>query len=111
MLTEDEYLKAVGQERYLSNFGHGWVHGEWLRKNSLMFQRLECPICGRLYVGWFAARQADPPNVVPDTLFDSSFFYAFNDEPSAEDEPLTTMSAKDILQAWADAGRPGKESR
>lgn len=102
-LTEEDYLARVGQMRYYGNSGHGWVHGSHLTGRA-RFQQLLCPICGRVYAGWVAEKIMRPGEY---ELFDSSFFYAFNDEPSEKDEPLTSMSLEDILVAWAAAGRPG----
>lgn len=109
MMDETEYLGMVGRLNYLGNHGHGWVHSDWL-SGPATFQRLICPICCRVYAGWFA-RNHDATIPEPE-LFDSSFFFAFNDEPASPDEPLQpAYELRDILQAWVDAGRPPKVSQ
>jgi len=104
LLSEQDYLTEVGQLRYLGNSGHGWMTKPYLY-GPASFQKIVCPICYRVYAGWMGARE---PGLVPDQLFDSSFYHAFNDEPAPEDEPLTHYHLHDILQAWVDAGRPRK---
>jgi len=52
--------------------------------------QLECPLCFRLYVGWYAAQPGilEPPHAVePRTyvLTDTSFWHSFNDEPRPSD--------------------------
>lgn len=107
--SEASYLTLVGQTRYLNNSGYGWVHDSRLY-GPVQFQRIECPICGRIYAGWLAAREHGP---TADFLFDSSFWHSFNDEPAynphgpSADAPLTDYRLEDILQAWTAAGRPG----
>lgn len=52
--------------------------------------KLQCPICRRLYAGWFVLQPWVVEGRVPGEpryeLVDTSFFWAFNDEPSDRDE-------------------------
>lgn len=66
---------------------------------------LECPVCLRLYAGWYVRQphyvptkyEADPPVY---GLYDLSYFHAFNDEPSDKDiARLVTWSPEDIVSA------------
>lgn len=71
------------------------------------FRKLECPICRRLYAGWYVRQ----PHVIEPTpeppvyeLSDTSFYYAFNDEPSDRDEEnvirWTPEEIVGALRAW-----------
>lgn len=57
------------------------------------FRKLQCAVCRRLYVGWYVLQPwvlegqwwsiSDGPVY---SLYDTSYWYAFNDEPHAKDE-------------------------
>lgn len=73
-----QYLRTIGiteQHPYWNNSGYGW-HATHIHYH-------ECGYCGRLFALWCnPAKQGPAFDVV-----DSSFFYAFNDEPSDKDQP------------------------
>ena len=102
-LDEATYLAEVGQLRYLGNQGYGWAyganHGD-LSAPEVLFQKVSCPICDRLYAVWLAQGRMGL------WIFDSSFYWAFNDEPSSRDDALNAPTSKEILLRWKAAGRP-----
>lgn len=61
--------------------------------DRIRFRKLQCAVCRRLYVGWYVLqpwviegqwfKTYDGPMY---ELFDSSYWYAFNDEPHEKDE-------------------------
>jgi hypothetical protein len=55
---------------------------------------LECPVCGLRYIGWYVQQPALPGEGVYE-LYDTSFLFAFNDEPSDQDRSGTVE--------WTDA--------
>lgn len=80
LMTEGQYLKAIGWEDcpYKGNFGYGWTGKGGNIKTH--FLRIQCPDCGRLFAGWY---QCMGDSWV---LFDSSYFFSFDDEPCERDE-------------------------
>lgn len=116
----DENGKLVG---YSSNVRVGYTRvlsGAYLDvppEDRYRFRKLECVFCRRLYVGWY---RQDPVNVLlagkydwadlPGfRLYDTSFFHAFNDEPSKED--LTNMREWTPAKLAALAKRWNEEER
>jgi hypothetical protein len=51
------------------------------------FRKLRCVLCKVLYVGWYIRQpqKVDAEDVLKYDLYDTSYFHAFNDEPSDED--------------------------
>lgn len=69
------------------------------------YRRLECVFCGRTYAGWYRRDPVNDLDVQPDApledrphyeLYDTSFFWAFNDEPAEKDGPKRTWSAQKL---------------
>lgn len=81
LMTEDEYLKRIGQENspYRNNMGYGWT-GEGPGV-EVRFAKLSCRHCNRLFAGWYR-KQSDGLW----RLFDACYFYGFDDEPDERDE-------------------------
>lgn len=71
-------------------------------QDQYRFMKLECAVCHRLYVGWY---RQQPSRVAPVyELYDTSFYYAFNDEPSNLDLHLLVDWKPDeiahVLACW-----------
>jgi hypothetical protein len=50
------------------------------------YRKVDCPVCRRQYVGWYVQQ---PQRIGGDSptfeLYDTSYWYSFNDEPGAKD--------------------------
>lgn len=92
LMTSGEYSAiSPSKARYGDNMGYGW--GRVLGAPT-MFRRDDCALCGASYALWYAQTGED---WYP---FDSSYFLAFNDEPSAEDEPLRGVTVLDVAREY-----------
>jgi len=83
-----EYFPVPGSDRY-------------------RYAQIECPICLRLYVGWYVhapwTRYRDGTEDRHYELYDTSFYWAFNDEPDEKDvENLRELTADEIRAALSD---------
>lgn len=91
LMTETQYFAVLGMPTshpYFNNGGYGWG-GE--RGRETLFRKIECPLCGATYAGWYTARWCVPSDGDRNwSLFDSCYFLAFNDEPCDEDRPKVT---------------------
>lgn len=62
------------------------------------YRKIECPICRRRYVGWFVQQ---PKMVGGDSpvfeIYDTSFWDAYNDEPSDKDREGVINWSRDLL--------------
>jgi hypothetical protein len=96
LLTEEEYFRAIGwwPNPYTNNQGHGWVHSSRAIHKSARFSRQDCPVCHAPFAGWYQLESttqhredAGPPEDMW-VLFDSSYWFAFNDEPGMKDSEL-----------------------
>jgi len=80
------------------------------------FAKVECPICLRLYSGWYVhapwTRYRDGTEDRHYELYDTSFYWAFNDEPAERDienlREFTTPQIKEALSAWLEKRRGEK---
>ena len=94
LLTDAEYAeRSPSKARYGDNSGYGWrpFGGE------TRFRDVACPLCGANLAVWYRR------NPYTDGLwmaFDSSYFRAFNDEPSKEDEPTRAVTVKDAVREY-----------
>ena len=71
------------------------------------YAKIECPICLRLYVGWYVhapwTRYKDGTEDRWYEFYDTSFYWAFNDEPDERDvENLRELTADEIKAALSD---------
>ena len=85
---------------------------EWLpipKLDRYRFAKIECPICLLVYVGWYChstwTRYADgTEDQRYYELYDTSFYWAFNDEPGEKDianlREFTPEQIKAALTAW-----------
>lgn len=110
-MSEDEYLRQIDWEDcpYRGNSHYGWAGRGLGRNDETRFLRIQCPDCGRLFAGWY--RRDDGAW----TLFDSSFFFAFNDEPSQKDlaeahEPPRQVADERIEELASESDPTGRMS-
>ena len=61
-----------------------WTYAVPSKRDRYRWRRLECPLCRRIFAGWYVQQPASlhPPVY---ELYDTSYFHAQNDEPAPED--------------------------
>ena len=132
LMTESAYFAAIGGSPYRGcgygyrddldgqtftrtlPFGeHSATYHSIPQEKRLRWRRLDCRICGRVYAGWYRAAPCRNTEPWKYELYDLSFFYAFNDEPSPRDvAKLNEPSPEDVALARAAwSARIGARSR
>lgn len=78
----------------------GWTYAVPNRVDRYRWKRIDCPICHRAYAGWYVQQPSslDPPRF---ELYDTSYWFAGNDEPCDEDRALVIEWTHEQLAAAA----------
>lgn len=118
LMTCVEYKELVNTRYDPSGYGYPETREFHLRvpeEDRYRMAKLQCPVCFRLYAGWFVQ---DPWAVKTDSglgpgyeCYDTSFFWSYNDEPSLRDEEgALVWTRKLFLEALAEyrARHPGR---
>lgn len=96
-ITHSSNAPVAGWTREL-----GWTYSVPEPGDRYRWKRIQCPLCHRQYAGWYVQQPAslEPPAY---ELYDTSFWFARNDEPCPEDLAGVREITPDVLVAAVEA--------
>lgn len=74
-----------------------WTYAVPNRRDRYRWKRIQCPLCRRLYAGWYVMQPAflELPRY---ELYDTSYWHSGNDEPAPEDEAGAIQWTREALE-------------